>query len=278
MKNGNDNEIISVLKDNKNSLENSFKKIEKELESANKSNQNKKEILKDLKLELESIENTYESMKTELKFLKSEENKENWEKIISQLKKEKENYKNKIDDFDTSNFGLIPDTQNDDHLNLDIKIDPKNLNIQQIMERGDKYQDEMDKAINRMLQLVYKGKDTMIKTNEELNGQQQKLDNINDDLKKINISLDKAKKQITNMFNILRSDKKITCLIITILIIIITIIIVSACGGDNTKNFNVPHDIFFSNNNNTNTNQGEFFDNRNIIKYLFYLHLILFYI
>ena len=262
----------------KNSLETSFKKIEKELESANKSNQNKKEILDNLRKELEIIEKTYKLMEIELNYLKSEENIEKWKKIKSQLKEKKKDYKKKVDDFDTSNFGLIPDTQNDGHLNLDVKIDPKNLNIQQIMERGDKYQDEMDKAINNMLRLVHKGKDTMIDTNQKLNGQQQKLDNINDDLKEINISLDRAKKQITNMFKILSGDKRITCLIITILIIIITIIIVSACGGDNTKNFNVPHDIFFSNNNNTSTNQGEFFDNRNIIKYLFYLHLILFYI
>jgi len=74
-------------------------------------------------------------------------------------------------------------------------------------------------------------------------------------LKEINYSLERAKNKITDMFKIYSKDKCIICLIVLILIIIVTIIIITACGGDNKNSFNVPHDIFLSNNITTNSAQ-----------------------
>ena len=60
-----------------------------------------------------------------------------------------------------------------------------------------------------------------------------------------------------------------------ILVIIVTIIIVSACGGDNKNNFNVPHDIFSTNNKTTNSGNSLFysFNSLTIIALLFLLLL-----
>ena len=75
------------------------------------------------------------------------------------------------------------------------------------------------------------------------------------------------------MFKMYSSDKCITCLIVVILIIIVTIIIVSACGGDNKNNFNVPHDIFSSNN--KTVNSAHYFSNSINIITLILLYLLL---
>jgi len=273
----NDNQSISTLKDYKVSLETSFKRIDQELKSVKKSSKNKEKILKILQNEIKSIQNNCKSMDRELFILKSEEKKEEWAKTIKELKGRKKKYEKKVDDFETENFGLISDQQNIDHLNLDIRVDPKNLNIQQNMERGDKLVDDMDQRIDNIIREVNEGIKKMKETNIELDGQQQNLDIVKSDLNEIDMSLSRAKNQITNMFKILSEDKIIVCLIVIILIIIITIIIVSACGGDKNKNFNVPHDIFFSSNNSTSTNQGIFISNINLIKNLILLFFIIFF-
>ena len=87
-------------------------------------------------------------------------------------------------------------------------------------------------------------------------------------------SLKRAGKQITSMFKMYSSDKCITCMIVVILIIIVTIIIVSACGGDNKNNFNVPHDIFNTNNNKT-SNFGYYLIRQNKLRSLISLILLL---
>ena len=209
-------------------------------------------------------------MKMECLNLKLDKNKSKWKEIKSQIKKKKLDYENKIKDFESKNIELISDNnrENNDHLNLEKNVDHNNLNIQQEFERGDELVKEMDKDINNMAQNVYIGLDKMKDANANLYQQRQKLDIVDTDLKEIDISLDRAKKQVNDMFKMLSQDKIITCLIITILIIIIAIIIVSACGGDKNKNFNVPHDIFIKSNNNTTSNQEYFFDKKDIIKYL----------
>ena len=98
----------------------------------------------------------------------------------------------------------------------------------------------------------------MKKVNIELNNQKEKMATIDKDLKEIEFSVDRARKKITNMFKIYASDKCVICLIVVILIIIVTIILVSAFGGDNKNNFNVPHDIFNTNNNATTTNSSNY--------------------
>ena len=107
-----------------------------------------------------------------------------------------------------------------------------------------------------MAKIVNNDVDQMKNVNVELNAQQEKLENVDSDLKEMDYSLKRAGKQITNMFKLYAKDKCILGLIIIIVIIIVVIIIVSICGGDNEKNFNVPHDIFGTNNNNTSSNSN----------------------
>ena len=261
---------IDELERLKKNIEKSFDTIEKELKLLKNSGKNNKQISKLFKDELKIIEKNCKLMKTECLNLKLEENKSKWEEIKSQLKNKKKDYENKIRDFESKNIELISDNnrENNDHLNLEKKVDHNNLNIQQEFERGDKLVNEMDNDINNMRSNVYKGLDQMKDINANLYDQQQKLDIVDTDLKEIDISLDRAKKQVNDMFKMLSQDKIVTCLIITILIIIIAIIIVSACGGDKNKNFNVPHDIFIKSSNSTIPNQENFFDKKDIIKYL----------
>ena len=165
----------------------------------------------------------------------------------------------------------------ENHLDVDAKVDLNQLNAQQVIDRGDKILDVDDQAIDNMAKIVNKDVDQMKNVNVELNAQQEKLENVDADLKEMDYSLKRAGKQITSMFKMYSHDKCITGLIIVILVIIVVIIIVAACGGDNEKNFNVPHDIFGSNNNNTSTNCGEFIHRNNlgINNYLIGIGLIL---
>ena len=261
---------IDELEKLEKNIEKSFETIEKELKSLKKSGKNNKQISNLFGDELEIIEKNYDQMKMEYLNLKLDKNKSKWKEIKSEIRKKKIDYENKIKDFESKNIELISDNnrENNDHLNLEKNVDHNNLNIQQEFERGDKLVNEMDKDINNMGQNVYKGLVQLKDANANLYQQQQKLDIVDTDLKEIDISLDRAKKQVNDMFKMLSQDKIITCLIITILIIIIAIIIVSACGGDKNKNFNVPHDIFIKSSNSTTSNQVNFFDKKDIIKYL----------
>ena len=261
---------IDELERLEKNIEKSFETIEKELKSLKKSGKNNKQISNLFKNELKNIEKNYDQMKMECLNLKLDKNKSKWEEIKFEIRKKKIDYKNKIKDFESKNIELISDNnrENNDHLNLEKNVDHNNLNIQQEFERGDKLVNEMDKGINNMGQNVYKGLVQLKDANANLYQQQQKLDIVETDLKEIDISLDRAKKQVNDMFKMLSQDKIITCLIITILIIIIAIIIVSACGGDKNKNFNVPHDIFIKSSNSTTSNQEYYFDKKDIIKYL----------
>ena len=271
-----DNNSIAYLENIKKSLEDSFKKLEKELKKVNKSD--KKKESKFFENELKIIETNYDLMEKEIKNLILNENLIEWKDILSQMNKKKKLYEEKINNIQIKNMELISNPQSQDnnkHLDVNTKIDLNKLNVQQVMDRGDALNEDIDKAARNMQSHVNKGIDGMKEVNIELDAQNQNLDNIETDLKEIDFSLKRAKDQIYNMFKIYSSDKIITCLIIFILIIIVTIIIVSACGGDKKNNFNAPHDIFFVSKNNT-INSGKFIVNKNFVKYFIYLELLLF--
>ena len=256
-----DKNTISVLEDYKASIEGSFKKLDSKIKSMKKADKKeKKSAINYLKQELSIIKSNYSLMKPELNNLNSPENQTLWKENIDKIKPKIKSYEKKIKELESENI-LSNEPEKVDHLDVDAKVDYNKLNAQQVMDRGDKILDADDNAIKNMAHIVNDDVDQMKNVNQELNVQQEKLDNVDTDLKEIDYSLKRAGKQISQMFKIYSSDKCITCLIIVILIIIVTIIIVSACGGDNEKNFNVPHDIFGSNNNSTNYNSGEFIIN-----------------
>ena len=240
-----DKNTIAILQDNQTSIEVSFNKIDKKINSASSAdNSQKKSIINSIKQEIANVKGNLSLMKAELQNLESEENMTNWEEIISQIKSRIKNYTEKLTNLENEQK---ENSENADPLDIDVQADLNKMNVQQVMQRGDNILDADDKAIDNMGRVINQDVDVMKNVNVELNKQNEHLDNIDDDLKDIDYSLERAGKQIRNMFKLYSSDKCITCMIVVILLIIITIILVSALGGDKNKNFNVPHDVFNSN-------------------------------
>ena len=252
-----DKNTVAVLQDYQSSIESSFKKIDKKINSYGQLEKNqKKSTMSSLKQELANIKANMGMMKAELPNLLDTGNSNIWEETISKLKSKVKQYNEKIKNLE--NINNEPENNNVDYMDPDEKVNYDELNVQQVMDRGDNILNEDDKAIKNMANVVYQDVDQMKNVNVELNRQQEKLENVDSDLKEMDYSLKRAGKQITSMFKMYSSDKCITCLIVVILLIIVTIIIVSACGGDNKNNFNVPHDIFNTNNNATTTNSSNY--------------------
>ena len=259
-----DKNLLSILEDYKESIDNSFKKIDKTIKSSSKSDkEGKRAAISSMKQELSNAKSNFSLMKAEAKGLNSQENINTWGEIISNLKPKIKSYDKKIKEFENTNVQSQNPEEPIDHLNVDKKVDLNQLNAEQVIQRGDKILDVDDNAINNMAQIVNKDVDQMKNVNVEINAQQEKLENIDSDLKEIDYSLKRAGKQISNMFRLYSKDKCIMGLIIVILIIIVVIIIVAAVGGDKEKNFNVPHDIFGSNNKNSTSNSGNFISENN---------------
>ena len=267
-----DKNTIAVLQDYQSSIESSFKKIDKKISSYNKGDKNqKKSTMSSLKQELANIKANMGMMKAEIPNLQDQGNSNMWEETISKLKSKVKTYTEKVKDLES----VKEEPENVDHLDVDAKVDLNELNAQQVMDRGDKILDADDEAIKNMANVVHSDVEQMKNVNVQLNNQQEKLENVDSDLKEMDYSLKRAGKQITSMFKMYSSDKCITCLIVVILVIIVTIIIVSACGGDNKNNFNVPHDIFSTNNKTTNSVNSPFysFNSLTTIVLLFFLLL-----
>jgi SNARE protein len=247
-----DNSAIATLEDIQKAIEESLEEIENKINSyRNEDKKGKNLIKKEVQKKLENIKKKGQNMLNEINDLRDEENKEKWEKIFSNLKKRIKEYKEKINNIDT--LQISNEEKKDEYLDPDAKVSVNELNVEQAMKRGDNILEDDGKRITNMNKIVNKDVDTMKGVNIALNDQKIKLEGVDNDLKEIDFSIDRARKKITNMFKIYASDKCVICLIVVILIIIVTIILVSAFGGDNKNNFNVPHDIFDTNKKNTNS-------------------------
>jgi chromosome segregation ATPase len=223
-----------------------------------------------LKQELANIKANMGMMKSEIQNLEDQEQVNIWNETVSKLKSKIKTYTEKINNLENMK---VEQEKVNDHLDVDANVNLSELNAQQVMDRGDKILDADDAAIKNMAHVVNDDVNQMKNVNVQLNQQQEKLENVDKDLVEMDYSLKRAGKQITSMFKMYSSDKCITCLIVVILIIIVTIIIVSACGGDNKNNFNVPHDIFSSNN--KTANSAHYFSNSINIISLILLYLLL---
>ena len=247
-----DNSAIATLEDIQKAIEESLEEIENKINSYRNENKKGKNLIKkEVQKELENIKKKGQNMLNEINDLRDEENKEKWEKIFSNLKKRIKEYKEKINNIDT--LQISNEDKKDEYLDPDAKVSVNELNVEQAMKRGDNILEDDGKRITNMNKIVNKDVDTMKGVNIALNDQKIKLEGVDNDLKEIDFSIDRARKKITDMFKIYASDKCVICLIVVILIIIVTIIFVSAFGGDNKNNFNVPHDIFDTNKKNTNS-------------------------
>ena len=182
---------------------------------------------------------------------------EEWRKIYDNYDSKRKEYKEKVRNLESGQANNEGQEQEEEYKDPDAKVNLDKLNAEQAMERGDEILNADDNAFSNMNGIVREDVNIAKGVNIELIRQNDQFDVADNTLKEMEFSIERARKKITNMFKLYASDKCITCLIVVILIIIITIIIVSACGGDNKNNFNVPHDIFGSNNdgkNSTNSN------------------------
>ena len=214
-----DDNSISVLIAQEKSIKASFKKIKEKLKLIEKSDNNDKiSIIKYLKQELENIKSNYNLMDIEIKGLNSLENVSKWKSTLLELNTKIKDIEIKIKNLEPQKIELISNSNSNsnDYLNPDKKVDLNKLNTEQVMQRGDAIIKEDDKIIDGMIKTINKDNDNMKEVNIDLNNQLEKLDNVNTDLKEIDYSLERAKKQITNMFKVYSSDKIITCLIIMI--------------------------------------------------------------
>ena len=251
-----DKNSLSVLEDYKSKIEESFKTIDKAIKSINKADKNKKiTVLDSIKKELPNTNKNFDLMEIEVNNLISEENKNKWKDIVKKIKHQLKTYNKKIKELEEDSSFILDSKQVEDHLDVNAKVDLNQLNAQQVMDRGNMILKEDDKIIGDVTKTLGDDVRRMKETNKALYEQEEQLDNVNNDLKEMNYSLERARSQITSMFKMYSRDKCITGLIIVILIIIVVIVIVAACGGDNEKNFNVPHDIF--NKNSTSSSSGE---------------------
>ena len=265
-----DKNTIAVLKDYQSGIDESFKKIDKKMSSFSKGDKSqKKSTMSALKQELANIKANMSMMKAEISNLEDQEQVNIWNETVSKLKSKIKTYTEKINNLEN----MKVEQEKVDHLDVDANVNLDELNAQQVMDRGDKILDADDAAIKNMAHVVNDDVNQMKNVNVQLNQQQEKLENVDKDLVEMDYSLKRAGKQITSMFKMYSSDKCITCLIVVILIIIVTIIIVSACGGDNKNNFNVPHDIFSTNN--KTSNSAHYFSNSINIISLILLYLLL---
>ena len=252
-----DNTTISILKDIQKSIDENFGEIDKKIKSYNKAEKREKNsIKKSIKKNLDYIKNNKSQMKTELDYLKNEENKDKWEKILDEIDSKIQECELKMDNLDS--IQVDNEEEKNDYMDPDAKVDLNELNAEQATKRGDAIQDANDEAIDNMGKIIHKDVDIMKDVNKELERQKDQFDVADAELKEIDFSINRARKKITSLFKLYASDKCITCLIVVIMVIIVTIIIVSACGGDNKNNFNVPHDIFGTNNKTSSTSDSHY--------------------
>jgi len=140
----------------------------------------------------------------------------------------------------------------ENEIELKVKTN-KEMNVQELMDKGDNILGQDRQGIERMNRVVKSDIELAKEMEKELAEHQIKLDNTSKDLKEMDYSLARARKQLTTMFKMYATDKIIMCLIVIIVLVIIAIIIVAAVGGDTSNSFNVPHDIFSSTKNSTTT-------------------------
>jgi uncharacterized membrane protein (DUF106 family) len=267
-----DKETILLLEDYQESIEKSFKEIDKTIISLIK---NEKDITiksakSSLMQELKKIENNIDLMNSEIQNLEDQEKKDLWNKKKSELKSKFKTY-SKMEDLTNIK---VKKSEKVDYLDPNAKVNHGELTSQQEIERGDLIIEVDGTIIGRIKRIVNEDLTTMEKTKKELERQGNTLDDADKDLKEINYSLERARNKITDMFKMYSKDKCIICLIVVILIIIITIIIVSAFGGDNKNNFNVPHDVSFSNNITTNS-AHHFYGQFNFLNIIIFILLYL---
>ena len=227
-----DTEKIAELKDCQSSILTSFEKIEKNLQDYERAEPSQKLIVLDsYKTELKKVKININLMDNQLALLEGDNNKEYWTKIIEGIKSKNNSFKQKLNNKNVEEPKYIEE-----------KIAISQMTTQQAIDRGDDILKKDKNSIQNMKKIVIKDLNTMKEINTELLSENEKLENSEQNLKNIDNSLNRAKRQIKSMFAIFAKDKLIMCMIFFILLVIIAIFIISFFG-DNGDN-NLQNDTF----------------------------------
>ncbi len=136
-------------------------------------------------------------MKLEQSNMKDENNREIWEAIISKYKSNFKEYKKKIKNLEEND---VEEQNSGDYLDPYANINLNQLNVKQALERGDAILKEDEKIISRMVKIVKDDVEKIKEANVNINSQKEKLDIVDDDLKEIDLSLDRSKKKIKSIY------------------------------------------------------------------------------
>ena len=241
-------------KETKINLEDSYNKINEYFNELEKYLKNKNEHTSQISLLLEQIKNKIDIMDQDKNDL-NEYDKSIWKKKIKEIKSKYENY--------LKNEELIKNKDDDiiDPSNIEESIDHNKLTIEEEYKRGTKILDKDEKILGELIDIVQKDNQTLMVVRENLENQAGEIDKIDPNLKEMEFSLKRAGLKIRDIGIYLAQDKLKKFLFIFIVLMIIIIIIVSACGGKEKKNFNLPFDIFSTNNKDNNTDIGNAINN-----------------
>lgn len=225
-------------------IKNLFKKFD------NIERSEKEKILRQISVEFNEINTIIDSLDNR-RFVATNENVQR--AITDQLsifKTEKNKLKQEFSALQNQHKSDNNTVSNDD---IEIKMREGRAQKQELINHGRDILKQDEQALNRIMGRIGETKQIGNNALSELESQNQKLKQVNSDLKEIDYSLNRAGKQLATMFKMYATDKIILCMIVLILLIIIAIIIVAAVGGDKDNKFNVPHDIFSNKPNNTTT-------------------------
>ncbi len=242
-----DNNCVAILQDYQDNIEKSFKKIEKEIKEYSNSDSSKLDLIKET---IASAKTNLGIMKIEIPNLKNENNKQKWEDTIQQLELKINEYKSQVNDLKKKNNNNNNNNNVEDEMvDINKKVDIKQLTSQQAIQRGHNLLNDNKKRFGSIKKVIKQDIDMLKEDNKELKRQEEVIDNVDDNLKEIDFSLKRAGQQIKSMFKMYATDKLILCLIFVIVLIIISIIIASIVKknkkANNTKNNeNLAKDIF----------------------------------
>jgi DNA repair exonuclease SbcCD ATPase subunit len=236
---------IATLKDSKSKIESLIEKIKANLKKFDNLEPSEQTRLTNIIYsDFKYANSELDSMKNEVKLLKTEQTekafKDHIQTLKAEIKKLQEDFTDKQNQKKDLGGLLLDDIQIKEKRNDE-------MNILELKSKGDRILKEDDDAIKRIDKKVLNQLEIADAIKQDLHKQNQKLENTQKDLKEIDYSLARAKKQLVTMFKMYATDKIIMCLIVIIVLVILAIIITAAVGGDKNNSFNVPHNIFSDN-------------------------------
>ncbi len=133
-------------------------------------------------------------MQEEIGNLQEEKNINFWLKTFQFLKQRQVQIKDKLNNIKQDEID-----SNTDHLNLNRKINYKNFNSQQLMDRGDKILNEDDMALKKIKKKMTMGVEKLKNINNEMYRQSNQMNQIDKDLKETDYKMSRAGKNIKKM-------------------------------------------------------------------------------